>query len=432
MKLRLPLLQSVFTRLLAVVLVTGLAINLAVIVFFGAFRHKATDSYNPHLLRYVDYLTADMGRPPDVNRARRIAGDTGMVIRFDAPGIGWSTGPEPSLERYRIWYRSNAMEAGSRHGSHFVRVHREDGTYTFILPPDPAVEKRMKALGLGLLILISMVLAAALLAVRRILRPLQWMRHGVERVGGGDLDHRVPTRGAGELQALARAFNHMTARLKTLLQTKDRLLVDVSHELRSPITRMKVAVEFLPEGDARRSIIEDLAEMESMVTAILDAARSHNTRLQIQTEPTDLTRLIRELVEAMTPIPPGVVFDSPEPSVRLAVDPRQIRTAIKNVIENGQKYAAEQSEPVAVSIRKDAGRVTITVSDRGIGIPGAERERIFEPFYRVDKSRTRETGGFGLGLSICKNIVEAHGGRIHVEGRAGGGTTMRIFLPADH
>ena len=432
MKQRISLLRSVFTQLLAVLLVTGLAINLAVIVFFGAIRHKATDSYNPHLLRYADYLIADMGVPPDVDRARRIAGDTGMVIRFDSDRNHWSTGPDRAvmpLDRYRIWYRDGHMQAGSRHGSHFVRLDTDTGTYTFILPFDPAVERRIKILGLGLLGFISLALAGALLAMRHIMRPLRWLQHGVERAGAGDLDYTVSTRGAGELQALARAFNHMTGRLKTLIQTKDRLLVDVSHELRSPITRMKVAVEFLPDGDAKQSIVDDLSQMESMVTAILDAARTQNTRDTIRTETTDMVRLIGELAETMAITPPGVVFDPPAHPVVLTVDPGQIRTAIKNIIENGQKYAASQSEPVAVSIRKDPKQVAITVADRGIGIPEPERGRIFEPFYRVDPSRTRETGGFGLGLSICKNIVEAHGGRIQLDSRPGGGTTVRVLLP---
>jgi signal transduction histidine kinase len=432
MKRRIPLLRSVFTQLLAILLVAGLAINGSVIVFFGAIRHKATDSYNPHLLRYVDYLIADIGLPPDLDRARKIAGDTGMVIHYDADQTRWSTGSDQTmmpLDRYRIWYHSDHLQAGSRHGNHFVRRATDDGTYTFILPFDPAVEKRIKILGLGLLVFISLVLAGALLAMRHIMRPLRWLQHGVERVGAGDLDSRVPTRGANELHSLARAFNDMTGRLKTLIQTKDRLLVDVSHELRSPITRMRLAATFLPDGDAKRSIVEDLREMETMVTAILDAARTQNAQFQMKKETTDLVRIIGELVDTMAVTPPGIVFDPPEQPILLTVDPRQMRTAIKNVIENGQKYAAAQSEPVAVSVRKDSGQVTITVSDRGIGIPEEERERIFEPFYRVDKSRTRETGGFGLGLSICKNIVKAHGGRIQIDSPPTEGTTVRIVLP---
>jgi len=185
----------------------------------------------------------------------------------------------------------------------------------------------------------------------------------------------------------------------------------------------------LADSDAKRSIVDDLTEMETMVTAILDAARTQNADHPIQTEPTDMNRLVGELVKTMADTPPGMVFTPSPQAVVIRVDPRQIATAVKNLMENALKYAADQPEPVAVSIQRDIGQVIVAVADCGIGIPAAEQRRIFEPFYRVDQSRTRKTGGFGLGLSICKNIVEAHSGKIRLDSRPGAGTTVWVVLP---
>jgi len=431
-RLRIPIIQSVLVKLVAILLVTGLVINMLVFFFFGAIRHFATDTYNGHLLRYIDYLVSDMGTPPNPDRAREIAADTGMVIGFASPTYQWTTGPIPpewQSRHYRVWYQAGGIEAGSRHGNHFVHVVKENGRYTFALPFNPRSEKKIKLLGIGLLLLISLLLVMAMLLIRRILRPLSWLQQGVERVGEGDLDYIVKTRGKDELHNLARAFNEMTGRLKAMIKIKDRLLVDVSHELRSPITRMKVALEFLTETTAKKSIAEDLGEMETMVTGILDAARTENARASLKREPTDLVRLTREVVKAFETGTPNVIFDPPSKEIRISADPGQIRTALKNIIENGQKYSAHQTEPVTVAVSQDSAHVVLTIRDRGIGIPAGDLTRIFEPFYRVDKSRTRETGGFGLGLSICKNIIEAHGGGIDIVSPDGKGTVVKVTLP---
>jgi len=432
LKIRNPILRSVLVKLMAILLVTGLIINMSVFFFFGALRHYATDTYNGHLLRYIDYLITDIGLPPDPQIAQNIADATGMVIRFQSPTQVWSTGPMPidwTRHRYRVWYQGHGIEARSWHGNHHVDVNREIGRYSFALPFSPGAETHIRSLAGGLLLFISLVLIGTMWVIRRILRPLKRLKTGVERVGEGDLDHVVKTRGNDELHHLAQAFNKMTRRLKTLIRTKDRLLLDVSHELRTPITRMKVALEFLDDTKAKQSIVEDLIEMETMVTEILSAARTQNAKDSLKRESVDLSQFLDEALKPFASIPPGIRFNPPSVKIPVSVDPGQIRTVLKNILENALKYASHQKEPVSVEVFGTSSQATLRISDRGIGIPADELTRIFEPFYRVDKSRDRETGGFGLGLSICKNIIEAHDGRIDMESEEGRGTIVTITLP---
>jgi signal transduction histidine kinase len=239
----------------------------------------------------------------------------------------------------------------------------------------------------------------------------------------------VPARGRDELRLLAQAFNTMTRRLKSLMETKDRLLADVSHELRSPITRMKVATELLPEHPASTNIIEDLTEMETMVTELLDAARHQGHQATLKLEMVDLNALAADMAATLAAEPPGVVFTPLPDKLEGRIDPRQIRTVLKNIIENAQKYSAHQKRSVELSMAQSEEAVEFVIRDHGDGIAADALPHIFDPFYRVDPSRTRQTGGFGLGLSICRTIVAAHGGTIEIQSRPGQGTTVRVRLP---
>jgi signal transduction histidine kinase len=251
----------------------------------------------------------------------------------------------------------------------------------------------------------------------------------VESLGAGRLDHRIPSSGHDEFRDLGDAFNLMAARLSGLLRSKEQLLLDVSHELRTPLTRLKVQLEMVPDQEIRQSLQADVAEMETMVTAILEEARLRSTVAALQLQPTDMAGLLTSVVEEFQNRPPGAVC-GPLRTATLSMDGDKMRTVLRNLIDNAVKHSPADGPPVAVSLVPEDAYAAIIVEDQGIGITAEALPHLFEPFYRADASRSRKTGGFGLGLGICKAIIDAHNGQIRIESQPGKGTRVTVTLPA--
>ena len=220
----------------------------------------------------------------------------------------------------------------------------------------------------------------------------------------------------------------MAARVKEMVQARDRLLVDVSHELRSPLTRMKVALALLPDSSKKAQAEADVAEMEALTTGLLELERLRDGRV-LRVATVDLVALLHDAAAPYGGTAPGVLVSAAAPAMPLELDADGIRTVLRNLLENAVKYALPDSRPIRVLASATADAATVVVEDDGPGIPDEDLARIFEPFFRVDPSRSRKTGGYGLGLSICKRIVEAHGGVIEALPVAPRGARFVITLP---
>jgi signal transduction histidine kinase len=280
-----------------------------------------------------------------------------------------------------------------------------------------------------LLLLLSALFLLAFFLIRHVLKPIRWLDTGVKKIAMGDLNYQIPEGKKDELGDLTKAFNTMTQRIREMIHARDQLLIDVSHELRSPITRIRVALEFLPESKNKVYINNDINEIELMITEILESERLKGEYGQLVLEKTDIAELIRKTVKLFDNCLPGIVMHLPDKPVALPLDRKRIQIVIKNIIDNACKYSKEGSEPVEVKLEENPGTVTLAITDNGIGIPEEEIPYLFEPFYRVDRSRSKKSGGYGLGLNLCRKIVEAHGGEIIIENNPRGGSRVIITLP---
>lgn len=427
------IIRSIFTKLLVVIVLTGICINLVVGGFFWLHRSAVGRPLHRNILQYFTYIIDDLGSPPDLNRARQIGERASLQISFDSPGQSWTTAEnvyDLQKAHWRNWSRNPPVRLGTYHGRHFVELTHESGRFVFSLDKSFELDPERKRLVIILLSLLTLILTGAFLSIRWILKPVRWLNEGVREVSRGNLKYRVPLKRSDELRDLAAAFNDMTERIRDMLHTKEQLLLDVSHELRSPLTRVKVALEFLPDGQAKESITGDVAEMEKMINEILETARMHHLHGKLTVERVLLTDLLRALLPEFENQFPGVQAAGIPAGTAILADPEQIKTVFKNLLTNAVKFSGPDSEPVQISARRRAPNIVVQIADSGIGIPPDELPFIFEPFYRVDKSRAKDTGGYGLGLSLCKTIMEAHGGSIEIDSTLNAGTTVTLVFPS--
>ncbi len=425
------ILRSVFAKLLIVILLTGIAVNVVVGGFFWMHRSAVGRPLHKNILQYLNYIIDDLGTPPDLERAKQIATQASLQIYYENTDLSWATTEGISdfqKAHWRSWSENSVIRLGRYRGHHFVELVHHSGRFIFGLDKSFEMDPERGRLLVILLSLLTVILGAAFLSIRWILKPVRWLDEGVREVSRGNLKHRVPVKRSGELRDLAEAFNDMTDRIRDMLHTKEQLLLDVSHELRSPLTRVRVALEFLPEGKARDSIAGDVSEMEKMINDILETARRRHLHGDLKLQPTNLVNLLEAILPDYQKQPPGVQMDEFPETLVINIDPGQIKTVFKNILSNGIKFSDADSDPVQISVKPQPHQTVVEIADNGIGIPEEELSFIFEPFYRVDKSRSKDTGGYGLGLSLCKTIMEAHNGKIEIASKPGEGTTVSLFF----
>lgn len=273
--------------------------------------------------------------------------------------------------------------------------------------------------------------------VRRLTQRLEGLQRGVERWGDGDLSARVSVQGSDEVAFLAERFNHAAERIETLMDTQKSLLVshksllaNASHELRSPLARIRMGLELMGDGagsSQRAEISRSINELDQLIDEILLASRLDAR--QADAEPFETLDLTGLAAEECARVQAELGTAAQTHSLTVQGSPRLLRRLIRNLLENARRYGTgEISLELSQSGMGTQERVVIRVNDRGPGVPANQRERIFEPFYRLPGASERE-GGVGLGLALVKSITERHGGTVRCEDRPGGGASFVVELP---
>jgi len=250
------------------------------------------------------------------------------------------------------------------------------------------------------------------------------LTRAADRVGRGDYPEPVPETGPLEIRRAAKAFNRMTARLKRFVEDRTRMLAAISHDLRTPITSLRLRAEFVEDPENRARIIETLNEMEQMVEAAMTFAREETANEA--TRKIDIAALVESAVEDLAETGRPIAFSGEVTPRVYPCRPLSIKRAFGNLVSNALEYGA--TVEVAIQDADDDG-LWIEISDDGPGIPIDQREQVFEPFFRLEESRNRDTGGIGLGMAIARTAIRAHGGEIYLEDAPQGGLLARIYLP---
>jgi hypothetical protein len=282
-----------------------------------------------------------------------------------------------------------------------------------------------------LIAFVVMTIAAAgltLWAVRRLIRPVATLAAAAERLGRDVNAPPLPEDGPAEVATAAAAFNVMATRMRRLLADRNFMLVAIGHDLRTPITRLKLRAEYMEDEEQRRKMLGDLEELEAMVSATLAVGR--DTSIDEPLAPLDLSELVRTVLDETADARPEaaeqLTFNGPDHLV-VRARPFALKRALTNLISNAVSYGGCANVTLAGA---DARQITLAIEDEGPGIPPEDIERLFQPFQRLETSRNRETGGIGLGLTIARNILRAHGGDVLLGNRASGGARATVTLPA--
>lgn len=290
---------------------------------------------------------------------------------------------------------------------------------------------------------LTVVLAASSILTRFITRPVQQLTDVALRVSAGDLASRASVHGQNEIAELGRTFNMMVDRLQNIDQQRSEFVSDASHELKTPLASMKILVEsLLYQDDVPQEVYKDfLADIDAevnrlnhLITDLLLLSKMDTDQAALNIEPTNLSHLVTECVDALSPIASadGVSLAQEVPDdLEAECDSLKVRQALNNLIENAIKYSREDGH-VTITGGRDGSDVYVSVEDNGVGMSEEYLPHIFERFYRVDKARSRETGGTGLGLHIVRRVAVMHGGRVDVESVEGVGSRFTLYIPAVH
>jgi two-component system osmolarity sensor histidine kinase EnvZ len=272
---------------------------------------------------------------------------------------------------------------------------------------------------------VVLTLLAAWWLARRATRPLERLQQAVTSLGRGQTPERLPETGPREIAALSRRFNEMATQLEDLIAARTVLLAGVSHDLRTPLARLRLAVEMLVRKPSRELAEQVEADIEAMDRLIADALMLARGSRSEAAAPVEMRGLLTQLVAATPGAAERVTIEAPDIAFDAAVGP--LRRILANLLENALRYGGR--EPV--TMRAEAGErgCRIGVLDRGPGIPAAEREAVFRPFYRLEASRSVSTGGSGLGLAIARQLAAAQGWEVALHGRPGGGLEAWLSIP---
>ena len=397
--------HSLRWRLVTLFLALAMAMSVA---FMGGMQQAFSVGWRaaarPLLADYVDHLVADLGSPPSIEKAQALVQRLPLSVRLDGPQVHWDSHPAKSE---RGWGRRHADDGEpgllSRTTADGTRVVLGLGDMDW---PQP---RRLVVWGtLGVLLLLT---AVAYAVVRRLLRPLDDIRLGAQRYGSGNFSQPIPLRRRDELGDLAQHINTMAQDIHQMLEAKRGLLLAISHELRSPLTRARLNTELLPETaelqPLRGPLLRDLQLMRDLVSDLLESERLASPHAALYLEPTDLAALVREVAAD-----PAVQLHLQPDLPAWPLDRTRLRLLLRNLLHNAQLHGLA---PVEVHLQRTSTGLQLRVRDHGPGVPPEVLAQLSQPFYRPDAARQRATGGVGLGLYLCRLVAQAHGGQLTLQ-----------------
>ncbi len=424
--------KSLFFRLLLIFGFTVVSFFLIISLSLRAINQSeiTIETIPDFYMRNVESIIEDIGTPPNLSNAMRLAEELDWTINIRNPIMRWSSDPDYRLDVDSSTFSRNLTtdaEVRNINNEDIIRVNR--GGYDFYLYQRSLDENRINFfvvyMGSALAVI---VLFLNYFMVNKLLAPVRMLRRGAERIQKGDLGYRVESNRQDELGELTESINLMADSLQSMLEAKRQLLMAISHELRTPITKAKLRLEFMPESEEKEQLREDIDEIDLLISDLLEAERLNNEHAVLADEPVFISEFIQGVSEQFLDYEGGINIECPEEDREFYMDRLRIRLLITNLLNNAIRHG--ESNPITVRLEYHGERAVLEVIDQGEGIPEKHLGQITEPFYRADSSRQRNTGGFGLGLYLCRLIAQAHGGELMIRSKPREGTHITVNLPS--
>jgi signal transduction histidine kinase len=386
--------SSLLMRLATSTALLAVAVVMIAIIFFHAIRGDIFEAaFQSPLKEWSATVAGHIGSDP--TRAQTVARThkVGIIISTADGRFAYGPDGEPADadELLEDTSRFRRIDVHVQHGAQVQQLQ-----YSFMLDKQQFDDNRNPLL-ISLVVLLLITIGLAYAIQLRLLRPLKWLRSGVDGVSEGDFSIRVPVVRNDEIGKVARSFNQMTGRVRQMMDDRERLLADVSHELRSPLARIKVALELLPEGDKRDSITQDIREMESLTTALLE-------REQIRNQANvNLVTIAAEVIDGFSNATPAVQLNVSPQGLEINGDGALVKILIQNLVDNAVKFSLPDSKPVEVSLLETAEGIQIIVDDDGPGIPAGQR--IVQAQGGSIEIQQREPRGTRVVLNLQKKVA---------------------------
>ena len=396
--------------------------------FANRLKPHFKDEVLPNLARYLDYVVADIGAPPDTQIARSLASDLHFDILIEGPDISWSSNQSKrSISSYHLRqapFPYQKFKVGGERHRFYVLMERNNYKYLFVVKNE--FRKGLRHRHWILFSMLAGTLLILYLLIRKLFKPIRLISRQVKKIGDGEFHEPIRVQGTDELSRLADGINAMSEQIQAMLEGKSGMMLAISHELRSPITRMRVNLELLEQNKIQESLINDIKEIDQLIGNIIESERVNQQHSVLNKAKCDLADVIEQVVCSNFSDEP---LELAIASVQGNFDAFKIGLLVKNLIDNALRSSIDFKSPVLVTLNCKKSLATIEVIDRGTGISADDLPHITEPFYRPDKARSRQSGGYGIGLYLCKMVVDAHSGNLTIESQEGQGTAVSVTLP---
>lgn len=437
--------RSLSFRLLAIFLVMGLLFAYGAVL--GIRWVYVTDDLRElvsgHLSLHVDYVRRDIGDPPQIENALRITQTVPVDIRISGPGTDWASDPAFPSDDELVFGSSDifsdaaggwlsnleGVEFATQNAHGFLRIAQGDYSIIVSSPKigDQAVDRSLTPIIIGFGLLLVLL---AYLAVRWLFKPVLAIRYGASQIGRGNFDFRIDNVRKDQLGDLADDINKMAQDVQRMLDAKRQLLFGISHELRTPLSRMKLGLELSKADDKDlQGLGLDVEEMEKVIDTLLEAERLNTRHAIINVSRVSARSLVDNLLADFFSRDKDRIETKVADTVFMNIDEVRVTLLIKNLVSNALHYSRKEDGPITIEVQEGADDWAIRVSDCGPGIPDDQAEFVGEPFYRGDPSRTRNTGGSGLGLYIARLVAEAHGGSLKLDQSVAKGASFVARFP---
>ncbi|MEL7185843.1 MAG: HAMP domain-containing sensor histidine kinase [Pseudomonadota bacterium] len=420
--------RSLSFRLLAIFLV------LALMFVYGTFTalkwlynsDEIRGLISGHLSLHVSYVKEDIGSPPRIERAIAITERVPVDIRIIGPDIDWASdpdfpriadldfGPSPAFsDDPDAWVDElQGIEFAELDNHNFLKIKQDAYSIVVVSPriadTSAGPDLVLIIVGLGLL-----YLSIGYFAVNWLFKPIRAIRAGAAHIGRGNFEHRILNIRRDQLGDLAGDINALASDVQHMLDAKRALLLGISHELRTPMSRMRLALEFIDSDKDRETLRAEIAEMEKIVVSLLEAERLATRHEPLSRVPVEIGSLVNNLIDNyFARDRERIDVQMPTGELRADVDEARITLMLKNLLSNAIRHSSGEGRDILLSVTADGGELVFEISDDGPGMSREQARHIGEPFYRGDPSRTRDTGGTGLGLYLAMLVADAHGGSL--------------------